>query len=172
MKLDLYNFILDLNQTHKAIAQKIIAKSHYKTSLLDIGGGSGLLAHHLEKEFKAITILEPSKKMRKHIFNHNVIPHEIEKLTTINQDTVVMFDTLHHLKNPKQQLKRLLELNPKELIIIEPNTQTLQGKWIEFLETTIFHLNTQFLKKEDFEKILKNPKIEEYKSFLIIYMKN
>ncbi len=172
MKLDLYNIVLNINQTHKAIAKKIIAKSHYKTSLLDIGGGSGLLAHHLEKDFKEITILEPSKKMRKHIFNHKIIPHKIEKITSINQDTVVLFDTLHHLENPKQQLRRLIKLKPRELIIIEPNVKTLQGKWIQFLENTIFHLNTVFLKKEDFQNILKNAEIEEYKSFLIIYVKN
>lgn len=172
MKLDLYNLILNLNQTHKAIANKIVEKSYYKTSLLDVGGGSGLLAHHLEKDFENITILEPSKKMRKHIFNHKIIPHKIEQLTTINQDTVVLFDTLHHLENPKQQLRRLLKLNPKELIIIEPNVETLQGRWIQFLENTIFHLNTHFFKKEDFQNIFKNAEIEEFKSFIIIYVKN
>lgn len=180
-KLSFYNTILNLNQTHKKIATKIkdITICEKNSSLIDIGGGTGLLAYHLDNYF-TITLLEPSVTMTKHISGFKTIHKTLQKYSPENFDSVVCFDTLHHLSNEYENkfeqiqkgISKMIEIAEKEVIIIEPNMNTLQGKWLQFVENTLLRIGSYFPQLHEYETILKGYtyRITYYKHFIIIHI--
>lgn len=183
MRFTMYNKILNLARTHKKIANKIIEISSLKRddSIIDVGGGSGLLVNHLSKKFSEITVLEPSKSMTNNIADSNItiINSTIQEWNSKKKyDGVICFDSLHHFANGYQNgyeqvmfgIYKMIDHAKKEVIIIEPRTSTLQGGWIRFEENALAGIGSFFLNRKDFEEILRgyNYTIENFKHFYVV----
>ncbi|MFP4401804.1 MAG: methyltransferase domain-containing protein [Candidatus Nanoarchaeia archaeon] len=185
MKLDFYNRVLDFAKTHKKIAEQIKELKHVNSkSLLDVGGGSGLLTHYLEDEFEKIIIVEPSKSMTNHITNSSVtiINSIIQNWKSKDKfDTVVCFDSLHHVANEykdgfeevKNAILKMIDNAENEVIIIEPRMNSLSGFWIKVQENWILKMGSYFMSKNEFRDVLEeyNYSIYEYKQFIIVHIK-
>lgn len=194
MKLNTYNKILNFAQTHKKIASKILSiSSSSSRSLIDIGGGSGLLLYYLNSSFNKVTILEPSKDMTSHIKDSSfiIINSSIQEFSiSKTYDTVVCFDSLHHFSNGSLKkdmfteivagIKKMIALSRNDLIIIEPSMKSLSGNWTKFQENVLFRIGSYFLSKNQFEEILTKlndelevhfeVEYEYYLSFLIVHI--
>lgn len=186
MRLTTYNKILNLAGTHKKVASKIIEISSLKKddSIIDIGGGSGLLANHLHSKFSNITVLEPSVSMTNNITNSNftIINSTIQEWKSHKKyDGIICFDSVHHFANGYQNgyeqvmfgIYKMIDHAKKEVIIIEPRTSTLQGSWIRFQENALGGIGSFFLNKKDYEEILRGYKykIDKFKHFYLVVIR-
>lgn len=188
MNLTKYNKVLDFAKTHKKVASKIIElKSVNSKSLLDVGGGSGLLAHYLENEFDSIIILEPSKEMTSHIdrppsSRFEIINSTIQQWSSnLKYDTIVCFDSLHHFANGyengfeevKNGLLKMVEHANNEVIIIEPRMNSFKGFSIKMQENWILRMESYFMNVKEYEKVLEghNYSIEKFREFYVVVIK-
>lgn len=176
-----YNKILDFAKEHKKVAAKISKTIKLKNkSILDVGGGSGLLEYYLKEYTKKITILEPSKKMTDCIEDDfKIINETFQKYNSKEKfDIVIIYDSLHHIpedsKNKREEIRKainkMIDLTKEKVIIIEPNTNTLRGKWIKFQENTLMKLGTYFPTIEEYKEFLegRNYSIEIWSKYLVI----
>ncbi|MCH8520205.1 MAG: class I SAM-dependent methyltransferase [Nanoarchaeota archaeon] len=186
MKLDSFNKVLDFAKTHKKVASKIIEiKSVNSKSLLDVGGGSGVLVHYLEDKFEDITILEPSDEMTNHITNPtniSIINSTIQDFSSeLKYDTIVCFDSLHHFANGyengfeevKKGLLKMIEHANNEVIIIEPRINSFKGFSIKVQENWILRIGSYFMSIKEYEQVLEgyNYSIEKFREFYVIIIK-
>ena len=181
--MSFYNKVLSLASKHKKVSKKISKITNLKgKSLIDIGGGSGLLSNYLLEYSKDITILEPSKEMLKKVDNKfKIINKSIQGIDLKKKyDSVICFDSMHHFSNNhensrlevKKGIDKMINLG-KEVIIIEPNPRKLEGLWINFFENYLFRINSYFPSIEEYDSFLKskNYTIEKWKNYLIIHIK-
>lgn len=180
--MNTYNFILNLAGEHKKVADKIntILKIEKNNDILDVGGGSGLLAFHLSRFTNNVDILEPSKDMNlKNCFNFKIYQENINDFQIQNKfDFVLCFDSLHHFSNSYENkeeqitkgIKKMSKIAKKKVIIIEPNLDKFRTKYLRFIENVIFRQGSYFLRKEEFEDFLENYnyKIEIWRKYIII----
>ncbi|MFT4244565.1 MAG: class I SAM-dependent methyltransferase [Candidatus Woesearchaeota archaeon] len=186
MNLSKYNKVLDFAKTHKKVASKIIdLKNVNSKSLLDVGGGSGLLTHYLEGEFESITILEPSKEMTNNIdnsSNYKIINSSIQDWNSdLKYDTIVCFDSLHHFANGykdgfeqvRSGILKMIKHAKKEVIIIEPRMNSFKGFSIKVQENWILRIGSYFMSVKEYEEILENFEytIETFREFYIVIVK-
>ena len=148
----LYNFLMKLFGKAGATA-KIIEKQsniNLNSKVLDVGGGTGLIANHLSAKVRKIFVLDPSKNMLAKINNPDIgkiqgsaekIPFKKEKF-----DLVYCVDSFHHFTNGQPQKKwqniihkcisELLRVLKKRgtLLIIDFDTSKFEGKIIKIFE--------------------------------------
>ena len=183
MELSKYNKVLDFAKTHKKVANKIKElKSVKSKSLLDIGGGSGLLVHYLEDDFENITILEPSREMTSHVDSSSrfeIINSTIQQWSSnLKYDTIVCFDSLHHFANGfedgfkevKDGILKMIEHANNEVIIVEPRMNSFKGFSIKMQENWILRIGSYFMSVKEYEEVLKdfNYSIKVFREFYII----
>lgn len=113
-------FKLDNNEDIIKIFRNIEGKE-----ICDIGGGTGVLADALQKKGKDVTIIDPSVKMTNiavkrnkniSIINSTLNNHKFNK----KFDYIIFKDSLHHIKNQEDIIKKSIEiLNDEGHIIIQ-----------------------------------------------------
>lgn len=178
--MSFYNNILRFSGLHKKVASLINELVNLDNkSILDVGGGSGLLAEYISRFSSDITILEPSKKFLDKGKDFNKICKKIQDVKNfdVKYDVVVCFDSLHHfsngekddLKSIKKGIENMVNLSLKKLVIIEPNPFTFRGAWIRFIENGIFRIGSRFLEKEEFETLFpKNSILMKWSYFYVL----
>lgn len=139
--------------------------------VLDVGGGTGLVAQYLCEDVEELTVLDPSSKMLSKIKSDKIkkvigSAQDI-KFKDCAFDIVYCVDSFHHFTNgsdPKnwnktikqciKELLRVLKINGK-LIIIEFDPTTFRGGLIEILENKIMHWGSKFYSRKEFISLFK-----------------
>ncbi len=140
-----------------------------KDKILEVGGGTGVVATHFVDKVKEVRVLDPSTKMLEKIKNPSIkkkvgrcqkIPFEDETF-----DIVYVVDALHHFTNsyPKEEWKQQMNICTKELLrvlkkngqllIVEFNPDTLMGRLIKFFENKIMCFGSSFYTPELLEAL-------------------
>lgn len=182
--MNTYNRVLDAAKEHRKVADKISTLINLRNKgMADIGGGSGLLAHHLKGHSSHITIIEPSEKMTSYSEDEfTIINSSIQDLKTNKKfDVVLCFDSLHHfpskVKDKKEEIKRCLDkmigIAKEDIILIEPNPFTLKGFYLKVQENYLLFQGCYYPCKKEFEELLNDHKftIELWRSYLIVHVK-
>ena len=155
---------------YKLIKRSIQLRKNQR--VLDVGGGTGLIAAQLANEVKEVVVLDVSKKMLDKIKDTRIkkkigfaqrIPFKKEDF-----DLVCLVDAFHHFTNghPKEEWKEQLEICSKEilrvlkkdgqLVIVEFNPQTFIGGLIQFLENKIMHFGSQFYQPNQLRELFES----------------
>ncbi len=179
-----YNKVLDFAGEHKKYVEKISSLTELKNkTILDVGGGSGLVAHYLaEHNPKEITVLDPSQDMLDKIETNctRVCSSFQDFISKKKYDIVVCIDSLHHLsegfskqegrEEVKKGLKKILTLAKERVIIIDPNIYTLKGKWIDIQENYLLRINAEFLVEKDYNELLKDYSfnLEKWRHYYVV----
>ncbi|MBS3175237.1 methyltransferase domain-containing protein [Candidatus Woesearchaeota archaeon] len=154
--------------------------------VLDVGGGTGIIAELLVNDIKEITILDPSKNMLKKIKSKKIKKllgsAENIKFKDKTFDLVYCVDSFHHFTNSyeKSEHKRIIQkclreliriLKPKgKLLIIEFDNKSKIGKIIEYFENRIMKWHSNFYNPEGLESLFKNYKTKIHKINTYCYM--
>lgn len=179
-----YNKVLDFAGEHKKFFEKISSLTKLKNKyILDVGGGSGLVAHYLaEHNPKEITVLDPSQDMLDKIETTctRVCSSFQNFKSKKKYDIVICIDSLHHLsegfskqdgrEEVKKGLNKILTLAKERVIIIDPNIYTLKGKWIDIQENHILRINAEFLVEKDYNEQLKDYSfnLEKWRHYYVV----
>ncbi len=164
----LYNPLMKLSgmprQNYEAI--KSLARPKKSDSILDIGGGTGLIAEYFVHDVKRVVVLDPSRKMLAKIKSA-----KIKKIVGVTQDIkfsdntfdiVYSVDAFHHFCNgyDKKKWRKITEQCIKEmlrvlkkggtLIIIEFDIEKPLGKLVEFFENKIMRWGSCFWTRKEF----------------------
>lgn len=140
----------------------IVATARYSGSgqVLDVGGGTGLIARYFAEHGSAVTVLDPSPEMLKRAQARSLdtqlgaaqdIPFADETF-----ELVYSVDAFHHFTNGYEsadhrqtidrcirELLRVLKPNGT-LMLVEFNPEQWWGKTVEFLENRICRLGSTF----------------------------
>lgn len=152
-------------------AIKSAAGENSKGVILDVGGGTGIIADLFSEEAQEIHVLDPSTKMLSKITNSKIqtavgtaqkIPHDVSSF-----DLVYCVDSFHHFTNgyPKTAYDKTIEQCTKELlrvlkpggslIILDFNLHTFGGRVIAFAENYLLRFGSHFLYPEEMEELFK-----------------
>ncbi|MAE13376.1 hypothetical protein CMO92_02315 [Candidatus Woesearchaeota archaeon] len=158
----IFHPLMKLSGKPKLFAKKIItiAKPKKEDKILDIGGGTGLIAEILLKQCNNVTVLDPSKEMLKKITSKKIkkIRATLQKnpLKKNSFDIITCVDSFHHLTNKykkkdhekiiDQSIKEILRILKKKgtLLMIEFDPTSFQGKMIKFFENNLLKMNSRF----------------------------
>jgi len=107
-----------------------------KISLIDIGTGTGVFLHEINKFGIEVSCIDPDpiaiKHIKKRIKLKSVYTGKFESIKDKNKYDIITFNkVLEHVKNPVKQLKKAKTLLNKEGIIyieLPDSTQTLKSK--------------------------------------------
>ncbi len=162
-------FIIDSEKIYLKI--KELSDVNKNSFVLDIGGGTGLIAEYFVHKVKKIIVLDPSIKMMDKIKSK-----EIEKIKGVAQkipfknetfDLVYCVDAFHHFTNEFQKsehekvidksIKEMLRVLKKKgsLILIEFDPDSLKGKLIIFFENKIRNFQSSFFTPVQLKKLFK-----------------
>lgn len=140
--------------------------------ILDIDGGTGILADILQRRGADVFLADPEKNMTAIAMRRNphirIIHTPVKELnlTGASFDYIVLRDTLHHIPQQADVFRkahRLLSSGGK-LLIQEFDRKTWHCKWIWLLETLCFercrmlseeqllHLGTRYFKKSSVKR--------------------
>lgn len=152
-----------------------------KSKLLDVGGGTGIIAQAFSDKVKEITIIDPSQKMLS-----KASSIKIKKMVGIVQkmpfndnsfDIVYCVDSFHHFTNGydkkewpkiiKKSIKELLRVLKKKgiLLIIEYDPDTNFGKMIEFFENKLMKLGSCFYNSNELKSLINNQLLIDFKYY-------
>ncbi|PIN74434.1 hypothetical protein COV20_00200 [Candidatus Woesearchaeota archaeon CG10_big_fil_rev_8_21_14_0_10_45_16] len=171
----IYDPIMKLMRRNRSLRKRIESSAGFNAavSVLDVGGGTGLLIDSLADKVKEITILDPSRKMLSKNKNPKIkkIQGIVQKMPFRDEkfDIILCVDSFHHFTNGSQkrqwqetitnslkELKRVLKRDGT-LIIVEFDPLRLETKAIRFFENKILGLGSFFLKENDLrEKLQEN----------------
>lgn len=129
--------------------------------VLDLGGGSGLMAERLAPYVREIVILDPSRKMlaqanvRTRVGVAQRIPYPAGSF-----DVVLCVDSFHHFSNGSKDKERAMRAAAKEmlrvlkprgrLLILEFDMGTRWGRMIRFFENSLMRWGSSFFTREEF----------------------
>ncbi|VVB59211.1 Ubiquinone/menaquinone biosynthesis C-methyltransferase UbiE [uncultured archaeon] len=174
----LYNPLMKLSGKPREYYRKIKSISNPKKSdsVLDVGGGTGLVAEYFVHDVKRVVVLDPSRKMlekiksdkieRVHGFAQNI------EFAADTFDIVYCVDAMHHFTNSykkedwkktiAQCIKEMLRVLKKggTLVIIEFDTEKPVGRFIEFFENKIMRWGSCFWTREEFRELFKKYSVD------------
>ncbi|MEK6955956.1 MAG: methyltransferase domain-containing protein [Nanoarchaeota archaeon] len=144
--------------------------------VLDVGGGTGIIAKMLINEVKEITVLDQSKNMLSKIHSDKIkkVLGSAENLNFKDKsfDLIYLVDSFHHFTNGYnkeeynkvidkciKELLRTLKNNGRLLFIEFDNTSSI-GKKIEFFENRIMKWNSNFYSPKGLVNVLKKYKVK------------
>lgn len=117
---------------------------HPWRDLLDVGGGTGVLASKFAAPGKNVVILDESTSMMARNPNNNIkwISGDAHSLPFNNNcfDTVLLTDVLHHLKDGKLAIQEIFRvLRPKgRLYLLDFNQKKFMVKLLGLFENLLF----------------------------------
>ena len=130
------------------------------SKVLDVGGGTGLVAEYLVDDVESIIIIDPSEDMMSRIKSDKInkvrgFVQDI-KFSDESFDVIYCVDAFHHFVNGHnendyesifdkciRQLLRVLK-NSGKIIIIDIDKDRFGGKFIEFFENNIMRWGSRF----------------------------
>ncbi len=174
----IYDPLVRLSGRSKTYAKKIKFVANLKKSdvVLDVGGGTGLIASFISDSVKKISIIDPSKKMMEKSKSD-----KIEKVygTVLDMkfkdntfDVVYCVDTFHHFTNGYKQkdfnnifhnsIKEMLRVLKKNgvLVIIDFDTKKIRGKIINLFEKFFFKGSSKFNSRDELRNLFYNFKVK------------
>ncbi|PKM50282.1 MAG: hypothetical protein CVV02_12385 [Firmicutes bacterium HGW-Firmicutes-7] len=140
-----YDYFMKLLKLYKVEEIKKALDLAGHEIILDIGGGTGFLAKHLQDSCKNITVLDESEKMlSKVVPMENVIPL-VGNATSTNFehnsiDVVILSDVLHHIKDQVillEEIHRILKTDGK-LLIMDFEKKRFKIKVLRLFEFLLF----------------------------------
>ena len=175
-----YNAFFKIIRNDKLHYSKIKSLSGVKESalILDVGGGTGLIAELFVDYVQKITVLDPSEKMLGKIKSPKIerIIGDAQKIPFGNEtfDLVYCVDSLHHFTNgfKKEEynfvidkaIKEMLRVLKKDgsLIVVEFDISKFWGKFYVFLENRLMKWGSRFFCKEELKTLFEkqNCKVE------------
>ncbi len=175
-----YNTFFKLIRNDKLHYFKIKSLSGINESalVLDVGGGTGLIAELFVDDCKQVTILDPSEKMLSKVKSEKIVKivGDAQKIPFGNEtfDLVYCVDAFHHFTNglQKEEYDLALEKSIKEmlrvlkkrgsLVIVEINIEKYSGKFVAFLENKLMRWGSRFFSKEELKSLFEkqNCKVE------------
>ena len=173
----IYDPLVKLSGRSKRYAKKIkfVAKLKKSDVVLDIGGGTGLIASFISDSVRKISIIDPSKKMM-----DKSKSDKIEKVygTVQNMkfedstfDVVYCVDTFHHFTNGYKKsdfdnifhdsIKEMLRVLKKNgvLVIIDFDTEKFRGRIINLFEKLFFMGSSKFNSRDELRDLFNNFKV-------------
>ena len=173
----IYDPLVKLSGRSKRYAKKIkfVAKLKKSDVVLDIGGGTGLIASFISDSVKKISIIDPSKKMM-----DKSKSDKIEKVYgTVQEmkfkdstfDVVYCVDTFHHFTNGHKKkdfdnvfhdsIKEMLRVLKKNgvLVIIDFDTEKFRGRMMDFFEKWFFRGESKFNSCDELRNLFDNFKV-------------
>lgn len=152
-------------------AIKAMARPKKSDSVLDIGGGTGLIAEYFARDVQRVVVLDPSKKMLALIKSGKIervlgFAREM-KFKDNSFDIVYCVDAMHHFTNGygKKDWQEVLDASISEmlrvlkkdgtLVIIEFDTEKPLGKFLAFFENKIMRWKSCFWTKGEFRALFK-----------------
>ena len=170
----------------KRYYQKIKSMSNVNGSVLDVGGGSGLIAQYIVEDANRTVVLDPSKGMLKKIKSDKIerVHGVAQKIPFPNNsfDVVCCVDSFHHFTNgyKKEQYKATTKLCIKELLrvlkkdgalmIVEFDIEKSGGKLAKLFEDKM-RWGSNFYSKDQFKALFgKDVKVEIQEIDTICYI--
>jgi len=167
-----YNLFSGILISHKRYAKKIKHISHYKTDfkVLEVGGGTGLVAQFFT-DSEEIIVLDPSKKMMSKIKNKKIkkVHGMAQKIPFKDNyfNLVYCVDSFHHFVNGVKEknyektfnicIKELLRVLKKEgtLVIIDFDIgkRGILIKWIPFMENKLMRWGSKFFTRNEMKRL-------------------
>jgi len=152
-------------------AIKATARPKKSDSVLDVGGGTGLIAEHFLRDSKRVVVLDPSEKMLERINSDKIekvrgFAREM-KFKDASFDIVYCVDAMHHFTNgyDKKEWPEVLDASIAEmlrvlkkdgkLVIIEFDTEKPLGKFLAFFENIIMRWGSCFWTRDEFRALFK-----------------
>lgn len=175
-----YNAFFKIIRNDKLHYSKIKSLSGVKKSalVLDVGGGTGLIAELFVGDVQKVTVLDPSEKMLSKIKSGKIerCVGDAQKIPFDNEtfDLVYCVDSLHHFTNglKKEEYSFVIDKGVKEmlrvlkkdgsLIVVEFDIETFWGKFPVFLENCLMRWGSKFFYKEELKALFekKNCKVK------------
>ena len=158
-----------LNRRERMYCHAILSLAGEAENVLDVGGGTGMIASCLMQKAKRVVVLDPSEEML------SDVPNGVDKVKGYAQDIpfpdssfdlALCVDSLHHFPNDFEGSKHkavhyaLTEifrvLRPHgSLVIIDFDTGTLAGKLMSLFEITMSGKDDLFYSKAGLEGLLR-----------------
>lgn len=175
-----YNAFFKLIRNTKLHYSRIKSLSGINESalVLDVGGGTGLIAELFVDDCKKVTVIGPSEKMLSKIKSSKMIKivGDAQKIPFRNEtfDLVYCVDAMHHFTNgsKKEEIDFVIDKSIKEmlrvlkkcgsLIVVEFDIERFWGKLFVFLENFIMHWGSRFFTKSELKTLFEkqNCKVE------------
>ena len=173
----LYDPLVRLSSRSRTYAEKIKFVANLKKSdvVLDIGGGTGLIASFISDYVKKIIVLDPSKKMMAKSKSN-----KIEKVYGTVQgmkfkdstfDVIYCVDSFHHFTNGHKEknfdkvfhdsIKEMLRVlkNNGVLVIIDFDTEKFRGKMMNLFEKWFFRGDSKFNSRDELSNLFDDFKV-------------
>ena len=163
----LYNILakIFLSPKKQYIEIQQSAQATKEHTVLDIGGGTGLVAQYFVSHVKTITIVDPAERMLKKVPKGiKVIQGTAQQLPFPDNhfDIIYCCDAFHHFSNGYNNKDQAIEQACHELvrvltkkgkiIICEFHPQKRKAKIIIWLENSFFHWGSTFFTPEELMK--------------------
>ena len=158
----IYDPLVRLSSRSRTYAEKIkfVAKLKKSDVVLDIGGGTGLIASFISDDVKRIIVLDPSKKMMAKSKSNKIEKVygtvQVMKFKDSTFDVVYCVDSFHHFTNGHKkkdfdnvfhnsikEMRRVLKKNGV-LVIIDFDIGKFRGKMMDLFEKLFFRGGSKF----------------------------
>ncbi len=166
-----YNAFFKLIRNDKLHYSKIKSLSGINESalILDVGGGTGLIAEFFVDGCKKVTVLDPSEKMLSKVKSEKIVKivGDCQKIPFEDEtfDLVYCVDAMHHFTNglKKEEYNTTTEKNIKEmlrvlkndgsLIVVEFDIERFWGKIFVFLENSVMRWGSRFFSRTELKNL-------------------
>lgn len=167
-----YDKFMSMFNLYKLEEIKVAADINKDEVIVDIGGGTGKLAHYISSSCKTVYILDESEKMLSKVKQgKNLITIKGNALKTPFEnnsiDTVILSDVFHHIKEQEEliiEVKRILK-NGGKLVMMDFHRKHIKTRVLRAFEFILF--GRLFFKTKDEVKAL----LEKYFYISKIYNK-
>ena len=173
----LYDPLVRLSSKSRTYAEKIkfVAKLKKSDVVLDIGGGTGLIASFISDDVNKIIVLDPSKKMMAKSKSDKIekVYGTVQEMKFKDStfDVVYCVDTFHHFTNGHKKkdfdnvfydsIKEMLRVLKKNgvLVIIDFDTGKFRGKMMDLFEKLFFRGNSKFNSRDELRNLFDDFKV-------------
>ncbi|MFW6048534.1 MAG: class I SAM-dependent methyltransferase [Candidatus Natronoplasma sp.] len=129
-------------------------------TVLDVGGGQGILLESLQKEKPGIDVvlLDSSLQMVRRSKTNKVLGNASKNpFSDGSFDHILCLDALHHFENKKESLREMIRVlkHDGDIIILELDTKSPLTKFIEFVEKLLGE-PSYFFEPEVLERFFSN----------------
>ena len=173
----IYDPLVRLSSRSRTYAEKIkfVAKLEKSDVVLDIGGGTGLIASFISDDVKRIIVLDPSKKMMAKSKSDKIekVYGTVQEMKFKDStfDVVYCVDTFHHFTNGHKKkdfdnvfhdsIKEMLRVLKKNgfLVIIDFDTGKFRGKMMDLFEKLFFRGGSKFNSRDELSNLFDDFKV-------------